>query len=290
MSEIVRRGMPGGKTCTKCGEWKLLSEFYQAKDARCKECAKEYGRQARQRRKVIQIDEVGTKKCATCLRVRPLSCFAAYLDGSGTWASCKQCAAKGPPEKRRERYQQRKAAGICTYCDRPARPETTSCAVHAKEHLDFIQEKRRERRNAGLCTTCGKDRCTPNRKQCEACIKKRREEYPAYASTLAASRKARQRILRDAAYEAYGGYICACCGETTTVFLTLDHINNDGAEQRAKLRHKGGYHFYLWLKEMCYPPGLQVLCYNCNCGRQRNGGICPHKQFVDQQGGKNRAD
>jgi hypothetical protein len=21
-----------------------------------------------------------------------------------------------------------------------------------------------------------------------------------------------------------------------------------------------------------------VLCYNCNCGRARNGGVCPHQQ------------
>lgn len=21
----------------------------------------------------------------------------------------------------------------------------------------------------------------------------------------------------------------------------------------------------------------QLLCFNCNCGRHRNGGVCPHK-------------
>jgi hypothetical protein len=26
-----------------------------------------------------------------------------------------------------------------------------------------------------------------------------------------------------------------------------------------------------------FPPGFQLLCSNCNHGRARNGGICPHK-------------
>ena len=35
--------------------------------------------------------------------------------------------------------------------------------------------------------------------------------------------------------------------------------------------------FYLWLKRNNFPPGYQVLCWNCNCGRSINNGICPHK-------------
>jgi hypothetical protein len=25
-----------------------------------------------------------------------------------------------------------------------------------------------------------------------------------------------------------------------------------------------------------------VLCYNCNCGRERNGGICPHTGVIHE--------
>ena len=25
------------------------------------------------------------------------------------------------------------------------------------------------------------------------------------------------------------------------------------------------------------PDTIQILCFNCNCGRARNGGICPHE-------------
>ena len=29
---------------------------------------------------------------------------------------------------------------------------------------------------------------------------------------------------------------------------------------------------------------FQILCYNCNLGRSRNGGVCPHKQpFVSAE-------
>lgn len=76
----------------------------------------------------------------------------------------------------------------------------------------------------------------------------------------------------------YGGSPprCACCGETTFEFLTIDHINNDGAKHR-KLINRKGFGFYLWLRKNGFPEGFQVLCMNCNWGRAHNKGICPHK-------------
>lgn len=38
-----------------------------------------------------------------------------------------------------------------------------------------------------------------------------------------------------------------------------------------------GYDFYRWLRKHSYPKGnFRLLCFNCNCGRELNGGICPH--------------
>jgi len=72
---------------------------------------------------------------------------------------------------------------------------------------------------------------------------------------------------------------CACCGETEIKFLTIDHINNDGAKHRKIFRlNRGGKSLYCWIKRNGFPEGFQVLCYNCNCGRYRNKGICPHKE------------
>jgi hypothetical protein len=79
------------------------------------------------------------------------------------------------------------------------------------------------------------------------------------------------------ALTAYGGAVCACCGESNVKFLTIDHINGGGTAERKKI--KGVCSIYRWLKRQGYPFGYQVLCYNCNCGRAYNGGICPHKDI-----------
>lgn len=60
------------------------------------------------------------------------------------------------------------------------------------------------------------------------------------------------------------------------LFLTLDHVNNDGAEQRRNTGGKSGKSLAWWLRTHGWPTGIQVLCFNCNCGRSRNDGICPH--------------
>lgn len=64
------------------------------------------------------------------------------------------------------------------------------------------------------------------------------------------------------------GVICAECKEDRIERLTIDHINNDGALQRRQLKCGTGVTFYRYLIKNNYPNlGLQVLCYNCNCGK-----------------------
>lgn len=84
---------------------------------------------------------------------------------------------------------------------------------------------------------------------------------------------ARYHQLRNDAMMAYGGHVCACCGETEPNFLSLDHIENDGATHRRTV----GKAIWKWLRDNKYPAGFQVLCMNCNHGKARNNGICPHK-------------
>jgi len=75
-----------------------------------------------------------------------------------------------------------------------------------------------------------------------------------------------------------GAMKCQCCGEQNILFLTLDHINNDGAKERKSLGWRGnGIAFYRLLKKLGFPDGYQVLCMNCNFAKMRTGGICPHK-------------
>lgn len=87
-----------------------------------------------------------------------------------------------------------------------------------------------------------------------------------------------QAVLREQIFSAYGGYKCACCGENEKLFLSIDHIHNNGAEQRKNGEYgRSGTSFYQWLRKNNFPDGFQVLCMNCNMGKHRNGGVCPHQ-------------
>ena len=79
-----------------------------------------------------------------------------------------------------------------------------------------------------------------------------------------------------------GSMKCECCGESELEFLTIDHINNDGGNHRRSIgmNRIAGVNFYAWLKRNGFPLEYQVLCWNCNCGKIRNGGICPHKTLL----------
>jgi hypothetical protein len=81
--------------------------------------------------------------------------------------------------------------------------------------------------------------------------------------------------LRLETFRHYGGNHpkCVCCGEDNIEFLTIDHINGNGAEHRRSVG--SGANFYFWLKKNNYPEGFQVLCYNCNCALGHYG-YCPH--------------
>ncbi len=83
--------------------------------------------------------------------------------------------------------------------------------------------------------------------------------------------------LQDDCFNAYGGYICACCGETQKLFLCIDHLNNDGAMHRKEIGNGGnGRKLYSHLRKNNFPPGFQVLCANCNHSKMRNKGACKH--------------
>jgi hypothetical protein len=98
------------------------------------------------------------------------------------------------------------------------------------------------------------------------------------AACIEQNKNRRARIKREV-FEHYGGIVCACCGETNIKFLTLDHKNNDGNRfRKAQPREAMGWNLYYWIRRNNYPPIFQVLCYNCNCGRAKNGGVCPHKE------------
>lgn len=48
------------------------------------------------------------------------------------------------------------------------------------------------------------------------------------------------------------------------------------------VQHEGVAYFALFALNPAdlYPKDIQILCYNCNLGREKNGGICPHQQPI----------
>jgi len=85
----------------------------------------------------------------------------------------------------------------------------------------------------------------------------------------------RSRKLRQLVLDNYGR-VCACCGEVTEQFLSIDHMNNDGAVHRKLIKGLNGGSIYFWLKREGFPSGFQTLCYNCNFAKGRYG-VCPHE-------------
>lgn len=118
------------------------------------------------------------------------------------------------------------------------------------------------RNQPGRCRYCGGHLATKpyaNGRTHDSCLERRRELWHAYTAQV---------------IDGYGGK-CNCCGETTSEFLTIDHVDGGGAEHRRSLGY-GNRRLLLQIISAGFPPEFQVQCFNCNCGRQRNGGICPH--------------
>ena len=112
----------------------------------------------------------------------------------------------------------------------------------------------------------------------------RREYHLQYAKKnkdqITKREKQFHKKLKREVFDHYGG-TCACCGESHLIFLTIDHVNNDGADHRRKQVTKApllGKTMYRWLKKNNYPSGFQVLCFNCNFAKSQGG--CLHLEGI----------
>lgn len=192
------------------------------------------------------------KYCPKCDTTRSLSDFyknAARHDGYQSY--CKKCIIQANAKSAKKRYRTRKKQGLCL-CGKKLWQNKSACE---KCYMNSI--KNHEKNAHKPCTACGGYPRAKASSQCKPCIRKRDHD---------------QKVR---VFEAYGGTICACCGETELAFLSLDHVEQNGAEHRKEV----GLRVYRYLEKEGYPdPHLyQVLCRNCNWGRWVNNGICPHQ-------------
>lgn len=218
---------------------------------------------------------------------------------------CKGCGAYGAPHKQYRLYCQpcAKAKQVAYQRDYRNRLKSTPKAVKCKGcGVEFSTEQSGRTWRCQPCTTAYQaKRVTQDRGRHAAYSRRYRERLgDEYRTRMVERRRAKldamtteervafrraeadktnrqHRRLRAEVFAAYGDE-CRCCGETEPMFLSIDHIDNDGAEMRASGVHGGGgSQFYQWLRKNGFPTGFQVLCLNCNIGKHRNGGICPHQ-------------
>ena len=176
----------------------------------------------------------------------------------------------------RQLYNSRKKAGLCVNCGKkPGKVVTVGLGLlitrsHCEDCINIKTINRLNRQKEyilnKLCPNCKRHNDSPY-KYCKTCRQCSRNTI----------KKLRREIFSN-----YGNLTCACCGESEIDFLTLDHINNDGCKERTTLYGRNDNTVRLWrhLRKFGFPDKdrYQILCWNCNCGRARNNGICPHKK------------
>lgn len=175
----------------------------------------------------------------------------------------------------RRRDRKWMSSNICRVCD--------AKQARAKRHKQGKQPRPARGRCRQIDSSTGNRRCAKCKKvlelsnfwvhrekypfsYCKSCsLKIRKPSKPEY------SKKSRERCRREV-LAAYGGK-CACCGETESVFLAIDHVNNDGAKHRRQV-NQGSMIF--WIRRHRFPKDrFQLLCYNCNRAKFSLG-HCPH--------------
>jgi len=115
-------------------------------------------------------------------------------------------------------------------------------------------------------------------------MRQRRLEDPAFRVRQISRAKEWRIRLKNKVIQHYGGWVCACCGETERLFLQIDHINGGGRKELKAIGCSNGMTFYVEIRRKKFPPGYQVLCANCNMGKHLNSGTCPHQNSIRRTG------
>lgn len=144
----------------------------------------------------------------------------------------------------------------CIECTKQQRKE------HYRKNSDLIQARNYSYKKRNWQKTLERSKCWKRRNR--LLIKPQDNAY-------------RLNLKRTAlAHYSNGDIKCACCDVRGLVFLTLDHVNGDGAKDRKVMGTAGaGHNFYRWLIKNNFPRQMQVLCWNCNSAKHILG-ACPH--------------
>jgi hypothetical protein len=258
------------KKCTKCGEIKPIGKFTRKRQMKsgyhnwCKDCTRNMVRQSAKKKtnennydRLVEIEKLNPFKiCNKCGLKKPLSDFHILRQrADGHDEVCSECRklqyenlvnnmtddeirkiAIANPLKICSDCKQIKSISEFTICRETFDGRYAYCNVckieRMKKYYQNNLEYRIDYRNGNRDET--------NRKYCKY------------------NGKIKIEILTH-----YGNGKCACviCGESRLPCLSIDHINNDGGQQR-KIQRLTGVRFYKWLKDNNFPGGYQTLCMN----------------------------
>lgn len=207
--------------------------------------------------------------------------FCTRCDNKAEAALCAECAAKR--RAYRKGYSDEKQ--LCQNCGKPLdgkswhkcnaclRKEREARKLAEPDRAGNERERRKQRDADGVCIYCGglHGPRLEGRKWCDHCRLENSNHNKDY-----------RRRLRDEIFSHYGGPVCSCpgCGCAELDFLTIDHVNNDGSIHRRTDKITSTTVLMRWLRRNGYPPGFQVLCFNCNFSKSKNmnGGMCIHQR------------
>lgn len=227
------------KTCEKCGI--VFNSNYSI--SLCLECRKEFG------------------ICSNCGMIKLLEEFNKLNNALfGHVYRCRECQNEYQREKEYDikKRKYRKNNGLCVKCGKkPHTKNNTMCKLCSKLARKSQLKRIKILKSQGLCVKCGKKKFMENQHSvkypvCEDCNQIR----------LLRSRETSSDVIRAIKIKLVNGYggKCVYCGETHIEFLSLDHVNNDGAEERRK------YTGHMWIRAINegFPDKYQVLCMSCN--------------------------
>lgn len=125
---------------------------------------------------------------------------------------------------------------------------------------------------------------TPDQKieQNKTLCKKRRDSLKGTKAFIMSEKvraKQKKTNYRDKVFAHYGS-VCVCCGESDRTVLAVDHKDNTGYV------HRNVFKVTDIARYLCthgFTDEYQILCFNCNWAKVRNGGRLPEWRKTNEE-------
>jgi hypothetical protein len=220
------------KTCRICKLEKIEQDFRLRRPGvyrtECIDCSREISNEIYRQNKTKPKIVPKTKKCARCHNVKSTDEFSKHPSHKDGLSSSCKSCVSV--------YYQSEIMQQCLIRQKESGKHYERLAKYRNGHKSEINQRKRDLRQATLES-----------------IRKTESDY---------GYKRRKKV-----HEIMGGK-CIRCGETKTERLSIDHINNDGAEERASGNGIFTKIVGRILKGEEWKHKYQLLCFNCNRKKQ----------------------